>query len=146
MSLSPGKNLEQHLAFTHVAAFSLGRSWRGLSKEERQEYIEVFTHYIGLVNAVRMREFDIASLNIMSVNEAGKYDQLVLTHWQQPNQNPIQVEWRVRTIKGQHKVLDIVIEGLSMAQTLRDEFQAVIQKDGLQGLLKRMRQKIKQLG
>ena len=58
----------------------------------------------------------------------------------------MRVEWRVRTIKEQNKVLDIVIEGLSMAQTLRDEFQAIIKTSDFQGLLTRMRKKIEQLG
>ena len=41
-----------------------------------------------------------------------------------------QVDWRVRNKGGSYKVVDIVVEGVSMSQTQRADFASVIQRGG----------------
>ncbi|MDB5396871.1 MAG: putative toluene tolerance transporter, partial [Rhodospirillales bacterium] len=50
---------------------------------------------------------------------------------------PVAVQWRVRSASGGFKVVDVVIAGISMAATDRQEFAAVIQRRGgsLQALI-----------
>jgi phospholipid transport system substrate-binding protein len=54
----------------------------------------------------------------------------------------IPIHWRVRG-KGDYKIVDVLVEGVSMAITQRDEFAAIIQqRDGkVEGLLKALRKK-----
>ena len=40
---------------------------------------------------------------------------------------PVRVDWRVRRMSGAFKITDVVVEGVSMSITQRDEFSAVIQ-------------------
>ncbi len=46
---------------------------------------------------------------------------------------------------GQYKLLDIVVEGVSMAITLRHEYGAVVKTDGVDGLIAIMREKSAEL-
>jgi len=60
-----------------------------------------------------------------------------------PGSQPARVDWRVRTAGGQPKIVDVVVEGVSMAVTQRSEFAAVIQRSGgrVAGLLTALRDK-----
>jgi ABC-type transporter MlaC component len=47
----------------------------------------------------------------------------------------LRCDWRVRKFKGGYKVVDVVIEGVSMLSTQRAEFSAVLRKFGPGGLI-----------
>lgn len=60
-----------------------------------------------------------------------------------PQGEPIQVEWRLRREAGGWKIIDVVVEGISMAVTHRSEFSSVIGRHGgrIGGLLDVLRDK-----
>jgi phospholipid transport system substrate-binding protein len=66
---------------------------------------------------------------------------LVSTKIAQSDGEPISAVWRVRNNDGQYKILDIVVEGVSMAITLRHEYGTVVKADGVDGLIAIMREK-----
>ena len=57
---------------------------------------------------------------------------------------PASVKWRVANSKGQLKIIDIIVENISLAQTARNEYTSYIAKspEGVNGLLKNLRTKI----
>ena len=57
---------------------------------------------------------------------------------------PVHLTWRVREKDGQFKILDISAEGISMALTLRQEYNSVIRRSGgVAGLVDLMRRKLR---
>jgi phospholipid transport system substrate-binding protein len=54
------------------------------------------------------------------------------------------VNWRVRLRDGKYKVIDVMVEGISMGQTQRSEFSSVIRKNGgkVKGLLVELRKRL----
>jgi len=58
-------------------------------------------------------------------------------------QQPIRVDWRITFPDGRYKIIDIVVEGVSMVQTQRSEFSSVIRRSGgkVEGLLTALREK-----
>ena len=54
-------------------------------------------------------------------------------------ETPVTIDWRVGSDGELYRVTDVVIEGVSMALTYRDEFASVVRKDGLGGLLTNLR-------
>ena len=59
----------------------------------------------------------------------------------------VEIKWRLRPAAGQMKVRDVLIENISMAQTQRREFAAVLQQRGgkAEGLIAAVREKIADL-
>jgi len=49
--------------------------------------------------------------------------------------------WRIRSFDGELRVLDIVVAGVSLIIVQRQEFEAVIRKDGFAGLVERLRER-----
>jgi phospholipid transport system substrate-binding protein len=52
-----------------------------------------------------------------------------------PQTQPSQVEWRVRQKGPEPKIIDVVAEGVSLVITNRAEFDAIVNRRGLDGLL-----------
>ena len=66
-------------------------------------------------------------------------DMLVKTDISQEDGGSIAASWRVRLVGGKHKIVDIIVEGISMALNQRKEFKSVVQTDGVAGLTEMLR-------
>tara|TARA_R110002074_G_scaffold217601_2_gene387998 strand:+ start:1132 stop:1341 length:210 start_codon:yes stop_codon:yes gene_type:complete len=60
-----------------------------------------------------------------------------------PDGPPIKLDWRVRKTDNGEKIVDVIIEGLSMAQTHRSEFASVVSQSGVDGLIEKLKDQIK---
>jgi phospholipid transport system substrate-binding protein len=128
-----------------IARFVLGRYWRTASEAQRAEYVTLFDELVAQTYARRFGEFPGARISVLSVtrpNEDG--DQIVAVDGAMPGKPPVRLDVRVRPKDGKPKIIDVAIEGVSMAITQRDEFAAVIQRGGgeVEALLVNLRTKV----
>ena len=56
--------------------------------------------------------------------------------------DPVELDFRVRSKDGNHRVVDLYVEGISMLLTHRAEFSSVINRKGFDGLLSDIRARI----
>ncbi len=126
-----------------IGRFILGRYWRRATPAERHEFEQLFEDYIVATYAARLGRYQGETLSVGATRNDGKGDILVSTKIV-PREGPAaRVEWRVRAQAGSYKIIDVVVEGVSMAITQRSEFASVIQRSGGQiaGLLAELRKK-----
>jgi len=128
-----------------IARFVLGRYWRTATEAQRDEYLKLFDEFVAQTYARRFAEFPGVQIKVLSVskpNEDG--DQIVSVDGNLPNKAPVRMDLRVRPKDGKPKIIDVAIEGVSMAITQRDEFGAVIQRGGgeMEALLANLRSKV----
>ncbi len=57
----------------------------------------------------------------------------------------MRTDWRIRTGPAGPKVIDVYVEGISMLNTQRQEFAAVIDQRGIEGLMDEMRARLVQI-
>ena len=126
-----------------ISRFVLGKHWRGASTAERQDFVDAFEEMNTRQFLAMVGEFSQEMFSVVKVQEdAAKPSlSLVSTKIAQSEGEPISAVWRVRNNDGQYKILDIVIEGVSMAITLRHEYGTVVRSDGVDGLIAIMREK-----
>ena len=124
-----------------LARLVLGRHWNVATEEQRREYLELFRAYAlqGLTSAfvtyAGLRRFALAG-----ARPAGDGDVLVGSELHlEPGRPPYRVDWRVRDAGGRFVVVDVVAEGVSLLVTNRDEFNAIVGRGGVEGLLREMR-------
>jgi phospholipid transport system substrate-binding protein len=126
-----------------IARFVLGRYWRSASKEEQQEYLNLFEDYVVFVYGTRLSNFSGEKFKVRG-SRTDENGTIVSTDILNPGgEPPIKVDWRLVSDNGAFKINDVVIEGISMMMTQRSEFASVIQRHGGQigGLLALMREK-----
>jgi phospholipid transport system substrate-binding protein len=122
-----------------IGRFVLGRAWRAATPEQQQDYLNVFREYVLKTYSRRLGGYAGEQFAVTGARAAGKQDVLVQTRIDRPAAAAIVADWRVRQFDGNFKIIDIAVEGVSMAVTQRAEFAAVVNRDGLEGLLQALR-------
>lgn len=124
-----------------MAQFALGVYWRQANEQQRAEYVKLYKDYFVGTYAARFRTFSGENFDVLGARAINETESLVQSRIVRPgNQAPINVEWHVRE-NSQPKVVDMIIEGLRLGVTLRDEFSGVIQSGGLDALFKALRER-----
>jgi phospholipid transport system substrate-binding protein len=63
-----------------------------------------------------------------------------------PRAEPVTIDYRIVPASGSYRVQDIVTEGSSLVGNYRNQFNRILQKDGYDALIRRMKAKIAQGG
>ncbi len=127
-----------------IARFTLGRYWRVASKKQRDDYVGLFEEFIVQAYSHRFKDLSGQTFEVKRSQELNARDRLVLSEIKiRQGKPPVRVNWRVRLRDNAYRVIDVVVEGVSMSVTQRDEFAAVIQRSGgkVEGLLRALRRK-----
>ena len=128
-----------------IGRFVLGRYWRQAMEPERTEYLRLFDELVVQTYARRFNEFNTARLRVLSVSRPNEdNDVIVVVEGAVVGKPPVRLDVRVRQGSSAYKVIDVSIEGVSMAVTQRDEFSSVIQRGGgrIEALLASLREKV----
>ncbi len=116
-----------------IGFYSLGKHRKGLGEEEKKEYIEIFEKYFLKTFSSRLAEYTDPRIRVDSqkiLNE--KYTMVSSVLLASKDKPEIKIDWRVIT-KNPDKplIIDVIIEGVSLAKVQREEFNSIIQnKDG----------------
>lgn len=130
-----------------IGKFVLGRYWRAATPAQQQEFLRLFEDIQVYTWTLRFRDYSGETLEIVGVTPDGERGTLVESRIQRNRQPPIAVQWRLRQQEDGPKVVDIVVEGVSMAITHRSDYTSALQGQGgrVDGLLDIMRRKVTQL-
>ncbi|MBM3569965.1 MAG: ABC transporter substrate-binding protein [Alphaproteobacteria bacterium] len=113
-----------------IGRFVVGPTWRKASEAERARYLELFERYIVQTYAARLAEYDDEKIAVAAAR-ADDGDVVVASQILRKSGPPVKIDWRLREAKaGGLRVIDVVIEGISMAVSQRSEFASVIQQGG----------------
>ena len=120
-----------------IGQFVLGRNWRTATPEQRKEFIKVYRQLNISTWSKRFDEFkgrDFIFNGTTPSNSKGHMDQ----------GEPAKVVWRVREKNGSFKIVDIIIENVSLAITARNEYTAFIKNNpgGVDALIANLKSKI----
>ncbi len=127
-----------------ISRFVLGRYWKTATEEQRKDYSAVFVDFIVRVYASRFDAYNGELFEVNKVFEEDSGDRIVRAHILRPSGGePVAVDFRVRQKdEAVFKVVDVNVEGISMLRTHRVEFASVINRKGIDGLLKDLRARL----
>ena len=119
--------LNKNFDMDMIARFALGRYWSVATPEEQKRYTQLFKKMVVDVYAKRFEEYSDQTVKVLGNKPAGRKDVIVNSQIVSASGGaPISVDWRVR--KG--RVIDVIVEGVSMSVTQRSEFASIIQRGG----------------
>lgn len=134
--------LNESFDMATIGRFALGTYWKSATPAQQKEYMKLFNNMIVKVYSQRFSDYKGQKFEVKSVRKEGDKDHIV-TSFIVPADGPqVQVDWRVRSKGGAYRVVDIIIEGVSMSMTQRSDFASVIQRGGgnVDALLTHLRQ------
>jgi len=129
-----------------IARFVLGRnSWAAATPEQQKEYMGLFETLVVKTYSDRFALYTGEGFKVRSSVPEGERDVIVNSDITHPDGSaPTTVSWRVRKKDGKIGILDVVVEGVSMSVTQRQEYASVIQRGGgdIGALLTLMRERV----
>ena len=139
------KLMLEYFAFKGIAKWVLGRYWRRASQPQREEFLRLFEDLMVVIYADRFAKYSGEKLDIGRAEIRGKNDILVHSLINRPEGlKPVAVIWRISQKDENFKIVDLMVEGLSMGLTQQKEFASVIRKNGgkIEGLLSELRKRL----
>lgn len=123
--------IDPHTDFRKIAPLVLGKHWKTATTAEQERFTHEFQILIVRTYSRAFVEYNDWTIRFMPLempNEATKV--IVKTEVLQPGQNPVDVNYRMYLIKGEWKVYDIMIDGVSLVTNYRSTFNNEIQRKG----------------
>ena len=125
----------------YIGKISLGRHRKKSSKDNLNIYYDLLPDYLVKIYTIRLTKLDTKEVRVGKVLPNGKRDMYVRTVIVNSEEKTYDVDWRVRPKRSDdetdvsYKIIDVKIEGISMARTQRDDFAARISSSGMSGLI-----------
>lgn len=115
-----------------IARLVLGKHWRKIDDTQRSEFVSVFEDVMVQQSLLIFGKYAGETFDVKKVGPDRANPKLlaVSTQINRPNGAVAKVDWRLRKRGKDYKIIDIVAEGISMALTLRQEYDSVIQQNG----------------
>ena len=135
----------EYFAFKGIAKWVLGRYWRRASELQREEFLRLFEDLMVVIYADRFTKYSGEKLDVGRSEIRGKND--ILVHsviTRSEGLKPVAVIWRISQKNETFKIVDLMVEGLSMGLTQQKEFASVIRMNGgkIEGLLSELRKRL----
>jgi phospholipid transport system substrate-binding protein len=120
-----------HTDFDRIAPLVLGKHWKTATTEERDRFKNEFRKQLVRVYSRAFIEYNDWTLRFQPLEMANEATKVVVkTHVLQPGQQPAEVNYRMYVNKGEWKVYDIIIEGVSLVTNYRSIYSDEIQRKG----------------
>ena len=120
-----------------IAYYSLGSHRKTLSTEKKKEYFKVFKKYFLKSFSSRLAQYSDPKIQVSSEKKLNEKYTIVSSTLLATEKTPqVKLDWRIIT-KDIHKplIIDVVIEGVSLARVQREEFNSIIQNNNIDGLI-----------
>ena len=114
-----------------VAYYTLGKYRKELNDDQMKEYLKLFEKYFLKSFTSRLTDYSDPKINVLSADVLNPKYTIVKSVLLATDKKPaVNIEWRVYT-KNPDKPLirDLIIEGLSLARTQKEEFSSVIESN-----------------
>ena len=112
-----------------IGYYTLGKYRKGLSNEELEEYIALFKKYFLKSFTSRLADYSDPKIEVIGTDVLSPKYTIVRSLLLATDKKPeVKIDWRVYT-KNPDKPLirDLIVEGLSLARTQKEEFSSVIE-------------------
>ncbi|MEX1035992.1 MAG: ABC transporter substrate-binding protein [Sneathiella sp.] len=137
------KFLDESFDMERIGRFVLGQAWRNATEAQRTEFLKVFRDFMVASYSDKIGSYSGEDLKIKDATSLNDNETLIHSMIVRPDGPPIKLDWRVRKTDSGDKIVDVIIEGISMAQTHRSEFASVINQSGVDGLISKLKDQIK---
>ena len=114
-----------------IGFYTLGAYRKSINEDEKKEYEILFEKYFLKSFASRLAEYSNPEIEVVSKEKLNENYTMVSSKLVATEQRPeVKIDWRIYTKKPQNPLIrDLIIEGLSLARTQKEEFSSIIQSN-----------------
>lgn len=127
--------------FPTVARLVLARNYKRFSEAQKKEFEIQFKDYLSRSYGRRLDRYEQEQVEITGARVEPRGDVTVTTRIVGGQADGIEMDYRLRDRDGDWMIIDVVIEGVSLVSNFRSQFKEIINRDGPEGLLAKLRDK-----
>ncbi len=121
------QKFHEALDLKYIGQFVLGVYWRTANQTQRDAFLNAFMDFTTKSWADKFNMYTGQKITFQGAQKAQKGQIFVNSTVQ--NNPPAVVVWRLREKDGQYKIIDIIVEGVSMAMSYRNEYASFLQNN-----------------
>lgn len=124
-----------------IARFVLGRSWSTASDEQKQRYTDLYRTFLTesyVSNFAENPDKRIKDIKILGIQDDVDNGFRVSTNMLLADREEIRVDYRVSDHEDKYKVIDIIIENVSLLSTHRSQFAELAANRGIEGVISKL--------
>jgi phospholipid transport system substrate-binding protein len=122
---------ERSVDINGIGMYALGKHKKTISEDQKKKYNKLFRSYFLKSFSSRLVDYTDPKINVVSQKKINKKYTIVNSILEATSKRPqVKIDWRIYT-KNPDKPLirDLIVEGLSLARTQKEEFNSVIQNN-----------------
>jgi phospholipid transport system substrate-binding protein len=119
----------------------LARNWKRFSEAQKEQYVAEFKQYLTNSYGNRIERYDQQEVEIIGEREEPRGDVVVQTKIVGGEFEGALVDYRLRKHDSEWRVIDVIIEGISMVSNYRDQFKSIVSSGGPEALLEKLKEK-----
>src|SRR5262245_9653545 len=127
--------------FRTMARLVLARDWKRLDSAKRDEFVDQFTTYLANDYGSRLDRYHQEDVKVTGEQPKPRGDVEVRTKIVGGENDGAIVDYRMRKGNDGWRIIDVVIEGISLVANFRDQFREVIARGGPEALLQKLKEK-----
>lgn len=123
--------LDKNFDMPRISRFVLGRYWNGASDKEKADFQGLFEAYVVRAYSIRFSEYSGEAVKVTGSRSDSAENVVVSSQITQPDNAPaVRVDWVVHKDSDTLHITDVSVDGVSMVLTQKQEFAAVIERNG----------------
>ena len=127
---------QSYLDLDALAGYTLGEYRDKATSSEKDNFNKLFREYFIKNMSSKLNDFADQEIKILDSKKINENNIIVSTKiFSKKDAQEIKVEWRIYTKESKFLARDLVVEGLSLARTQKEEFASIIASKGFVGLI-----------
>ena len=124
-----------------IAKFTLGRMWNVATPDQRERYTKEYRTFLTesyVSNYAESQEKRVKDIKILGIQNGEDNDFFVNTDTLLADREDVKVDYRVSEHEGKYKVIDIIIEKVSLLATHRSQFSEIAANQGVEAAIAKL--------
>ncbi len=127
--------------FNALSRLTLAQNWSRFSPEQQAEFIREFKRHLALTYGDKVENYRNERVAVEGEQEEARGDRTVRTKVLRGGPDDIEIDYRLRQVNGEWKVIDFIIEHVSLVANYRSQFQDILAGGPPEKLLALLREK-----
>jgi len=126
--------------FETVSRLVLARNWRKLTPQQQEEFVREFKRHLSVTYGKNVESYNNETIEITGDREEARGDWTVKSKILRGGDD-VMVDYRLRKVDGQWKIIDVTIERVSLVANFRSQLQDIVASRGPDEMLRLLREK-----
>ncbi|MDE3042779.1 MAG: ABC transporter substrate-binding protein [Nitrospirota bacterium] len=128
--------------YGEMAKRSLGGQWDKLVERERQEFVDLFTEFLTATYVEKIHSYSGEEVKFLNERLEGDYAEVKSIMVGKKTEIPL--DYRLMLKGGDWKAYDVLVDGISMVRTSREQFASILRSSSYEHLVQMLRDKVAQ--